>query len=389
MAVLKIGILGGTFDPIHKGHIGLAKKAIEVLELTDFYFVPNGNPPHKSDQTDKKDRYNMTADIARKNDFFVSDYEVKKEEYSYTYETLRHFKEKYPHAELYFIIGMDNLADIPKWKNIPEIFKNAKIAVFERQGYQKDQETVTVLKEKYNAEFTFFDFNFPVSSTEIREKLTKGENVLSLLDVDTLKYILRNGLYGLIPVKEFDFYENELKKFIEKKRENHSIGVAVTAYLLAVRYNEDVKLAYQTGLMHDIAKRLPIHEQLKFCEGIELHPDEKIYTKMLHSPAGSGVVKKKYNITDQKMLSAIRLHTIGSPEMSLFDKIIYMADYIEPYRDFEGVTSLRELTFKDINKGIIKGMNTTILSLLEENSKISPIMITVRNGLLEKEKEGN
>jgi len=380
---VKIGILGGTFDPIHMGHVYLAKKAVEVLGLSDFYFIPNGNPPHKFHQTDKLDRYNMAASLALKNDLYVSDYETKKETYSYTFETLKHFKEKYPDAELYFIIGMDNLKDIGKWKNTTEIFTNAKIAVFGRSNFDKDEEIIKSLKENHNANLVFIDFDFPASSTEIRNELLKGGNLLDVLDIDTLKYILRNGLYGLSPVKEFDFYENELKKFIEKKRENHSVGVAVTAYLLAIRYGEDAKLAYKAGLLHDIAKRLTIEEQLKFCEGIELFPDERLYTKMLHSPAGSGVVKEIYKITDEKLLSGIRFHTIGHPQMSLFDKIIYMADYVEPYRCFEGLEALRELTFTDINKSIIKGIDTTILSLIEEGNKISPIMLTVRNGLLD------
>ena len=381
----RIGILGGTFDPIHLGHISLAKKAVAELNLTEFYFVPNGSPPHKTNQTDKLDRYNMAAELADKNNFKISDYEINKEAYSYTFETLKYFRKTFPDAELYFIIGVDNLTAIPKWKNIAEIFGNAKIAVFERANFDKDEDTIKILESQYDAEFIFVDFHFPVSSTDLRDKLKNGEDVLSCLDVDTLKYIMRNGLYGLTPVKEFDFYEEELKKYIEKKRENHSVGVAVTAYLLAVHYNEDEKLAYKTGLLHDIAKRLSIEEQLEYCKDIELFPDERVYIKMLHSPAGSGFVKKAYNITDEKLLSAIRLHTIGSPEMSLFDKIIYMADYVEPYRDFDGLLKLRELTFTDINKAIIKGIDTTMTALIEEGSKISPIMLTVRNGLIDKD----
>ena len=384
---MKIGILGGTFDPIHMGHIELAKAAVSALSLSELYFIPNGNPPHKREQTDKIDRYNMVLDLACKHGFSVSDYETKKETYSYTFETLKYFHSLYPSAELYFIMGMDNLSEISNWKNIPEIFSHSKIAIFGRSGYDKDDSIIDALEKEYKAELVCFDFDLPISSTELKIKLLNGENVLSLLDVNTLKYIMRMGLYGLKPVMEFDFYEQELPKFIEKKRENHSVGVAVTAYLLAMRYNEDECLAYQTGLLHDIAKRLSTEEQLKLCEGIELFPDERAYVKMLHSPAGSGVVKKLYNITNEKLLSGIRFHTVGSEDMSLFDKIIYMADYIEPYRSFDGLKELRELTFLDIDKAIIKGIDTTILSLIEENLKISPIMLTVRNDLIDRQKE--
>ena len=138
-----------------------------------------------------------------------------------------------------------------------------------------------------------------------------------------MRYILKNGLYGTANVSEFDFYENELAKYVEKKRFNHSLGVAATAYLIAKKYGEDEKLAYFTGLVHDIAKRLPLSEQLDLCSDIKLNPDESNYPKMLHAPAGAGFLKRKYNIIDEKLLSAVRFHTVGDVKMTLFDKIIY------------------------------------------------------------------
>ena len=383
----KIGILGGTFDPVHKGHMELARTAIEKLQIDEFWFVPNGKPPHKQGGLMSFDRYNMVKELIPKYDIDgkmkISDFELYKEGASYTYETLTHFKGLYPACELIFIIGMDNLNEISSWKNPDEIFKLATVAVFDRAGYEKDEKIILDLEIKYGATLKFFDFDFPISSTEIKEMLKKGDNVLNYLDITTLKYIFRNGLYDNPPVSEYDFYDDDLKNFIEQKRYDHSIGVAVTAYILAIRYKEDVKLAYLTGLLHDIAKRLPIEKQMELCKNMKLYPDELLYPKMLHSPAGAALVEQVYNITDKKILNAIRLHTIGSGRMTVFDKIIYLADYIEPCRDFENLTELRKLAFCDMDRALIRGVDITLLSLVAEGNKISPILLNLRNELID------
>ena len=227
-----------------------------------------------------------------------------------------------------------------------------------------------------------------ISSTEIRKRIGEGYYIFDQLSLPVVSYIFRHGLYGCTPVKEYDLYQQDLKNYIEEKRFRHSIGVACTAYLLALRYGEDCKMAYLAGLLHDIAKRMPLDVQQKLCNKIELHPDELKYPKMLHAPAGAGFVKKQYGIKDKKLLSAIRYHTMGHKDMTLFEKILYMADYIEPGREFDGVEALREVSFSDLDRAIMQGIDTTILSLVEEHLKISPVLLDVRNALIEQEEKG-
>ena len=386
---MKIGVFGGTFDPVHQGHIELCKTAIRELSLDLLYVIPNGNPPHKDRETDKLDRLKM-VEIA----FFgmpkvtVSDYEIKKNAECYTVETLSYLKEKHPEDEIFFLMGMDNINQFFHWREPKTICRLAKLVFFGRNGVGLTDEIVKRYREELEAEVFFLPFEMDVSSTEIREEIGQGTYLFHKLPFLVFQYIIRKGLYGTVAVGEFDFFEEDLKNYIEEKRFRHSIGVAVTAYRLAQRYGEDCKTAYFAGLLHDIAKRMPIDRQLALCKKTELHPDEVAYPKMLHAPAGAGFVKKQYGIKDKKLLSAIRYHTMGHKDMTLFDKLIYMADYIEPCRDFEGVEALRSASFSDLDTAIIKGIDTTILSLVEEHLKISPVLLDVRNSLLEREQKG-
>ncbi len=386
---MKIGVFGGTFDPVHQGHVALCETALKELGLDLLYIMPNGNPPHKEDRTDAIHRLEMVK-IAFRNmeKVRVSDYEIKKETHSYTYETLQDFQALHPEDEIYFLMGMDNLDYFPKWRHPEIICKLAHLVFFGRVGYEKQEEATKTILEEFGVTPVFLPLSWDVSSTDIRKELAQGTYLFSKLPFLVYQYIIRKGLYQCMAVGECDSYEEELKNYIEEKRFLHSIGVAVTAYRMAIRYQEDPKQAYFAGLLHDIAKRMPLEKQLELCKKIDLHPDEVAYPKMLHAPAGAGFLKKKYNIKDKKILSAIRYHTMGHRDMTTFDKLIYMADYIEPCRDFSGVEELREATYRDLDEAIIKGIDTTILSLVEDHLKISPVLLEVRNDLIDREQKG-
>lgn len=380
----KIGILGGTFDPVHYGHIKLMQAVKEKLELSKIIVVPNGNPPHKEDDISPNDKISMVNEVLSDySDFIVCDYEISKETPSYTWETVQYLKGEYPEDELYFIMGMDNLTEFKFWVKPEEICRFCKLVFVGRDKLELLEDEVSHLKATLNAEIYSVDFDFPCSSTEIKEIMKNGGYVFDKLPLEAVRYILKNGLYSEENVSEYDFYEYELAKYVEKKRFMHSLGVACTAYFLAKKHGENAKLAYFTGLVHDIAKRLPLSEQLSLCNDIKLVSDERSYPKMLHAPAGAAFLKSKYKIDNEKLLCAVRFHTIGSTKMSLFDKIIYMADYIEPFRSFDGVEDLRSLAFSDIDRAVIKGIDTTVISLISDELKISPYMLEVRNGLLE------
>lgn len=195
----RVGIIGGTFDPIHLAHIYIAEEAKKKLSLDKVIFMPAGIQPLKTDKkvTEASLRLKMVQKaIEGKIGFEVSDYEIKKEGKSYTYKTLEHFHEKY--EDLYFITGADCLLDIERWREIDKIFSLCKFVVFTRPGYN-NQELLNKKKfveEKYNGEIILLEVaGIDISSTDIREKIMNNEEVDNILPSVVLDIIKEKGLY--------------------------------------------------------------------------------------------------------------------------------------------------------------------------------------------------
>lgn len=198
----KIAIFGGTFDPIHNGHLHIAYEALYKLNLDEIIFVPAGIPPHKTKRKLASSifRYEMVK-MATRNEkrFTVSDYEINKKDISYTYETLTYFNETYPHTQWHFLTGVDCLMELETWKNLKDIMKICKFIVFNRPGYNKNEimERKYILEKKYGNEIIFLDIPLlEISSTEIRKALRENRNI---------RYFLPEGVYNT--AKELKLYE--------------------------------------------------------------------------------------------------------------------------------------------------------------------------------------
>lgn len=199
---VKKAIFGGTFDPIHIGHVHIAYEALYNLHLDKILFMPAGNPPHKLNKkiTDAEIRYELVKKaIEKESNFEISDYEINKKENSYTYETVELFSKLEPSIEWYFLIGVDSLMDLASWRNVDRILKSCKLVVYNRAGFTVEE----VLKQKQNIEQKFHGeiifLNMPIidiSSTDIRNNIKKGRNV---------KYLLPGGVGEIID--KFQLYK--------------------------------------------------------------------------------------------------------------------------------------------------------------------------------------
>ena len=190
----RLGILGGTFDPIHLGHLILAEQLKEGLNLKKVIFVPSANPPHKRNSlvSSAKDRL-MMAKIAIKDnpDFILSDLELKREGKSYTVDTLSEFKKLYPDSELFFLLGSDVLDEIKSWKEPDKIFEEVKVVIALRPGFDKIDSQSRFVKKS----LLFPIPGLNISSTQIREKVKAGNSIRYLVPPGIEEFIRAKNLY--------------------------------------------------------------------------------------------------------------------------------------------------------------------------------------------------
>ncbi len=199
---IRIGIMGGTFDPIHNGHLVLAEQIRTRFNLQKIYFIPVGNAPHKKNTTKstKYDRYNMTKIAIESNEYFeISDIEIKKEEVSYTIDTIKEIKRQLnADDKLYFITGADAILLIDTWKDYKELFELVTFIGATRPGISVEelQDKINEVKKKHGVDIEITKVPaLAISSTDIRKRVENGDSIKYLLPEEVEKYILENGIY--------------------------------------------------------------------------------------------------------------------------------------------------------------------------------------------------
>lgn len=372
---MRIGIYGGTFDPIHLGHLAAAKTVVEELELDRLLLIPAAIPPHKAlkkQSAAAEHRLAMTrlaAESLRMEEIHVTDLEMRREGPSYTVDTLREIHAEHPEAELWLMVGTDMLESFHTWREPGEILRLAGLCAFGRNE-EDTERSLSVHAEKLRALYPDARLRVltlpnlvEISSTEVREGLAQ-DRAEEFLAPAVYGYILRHGLYGTeadlkaLPMEQF---RPVVLSFLKGRRIPHVLGTEETAVRLAEKYGADVTAARQAALLHDCTKRLSMEEQLALCEhyGIETDDMERGALKLLHAKTGAAVARDVFGMSEE-VVSAIRWHTTGRAGMTLLEKIIYLADYIEPTRDFLGVDALRGVSERSLDEGVALGLAMTV-----------------------------
>lgn len=358
--MLRIGIMGGTFNPIHEGHLKIACAARKAAALDQVIFLPSGQPPHKQNHllASATHRLNMTILAINGQDGFVaSDMEVLREGTTYTVDTLRELTQSRPDVRWYYIIGADSLFQLRTWRTpekIAGLLKDGGMIVVPRPG--ADLEALSVEADKLKADIGLNtviadDAGPDISSTAIREKLMNGESVSGMMPQMVADYISRHGLYG-VPYGQMTVM---LKKSLSEYRLKHTLSVAETAVWLANRFGVDPVQAHLAGMLHDCAKGMdaPTLLQLIRTGGVSADELELSMPALLHAPAGAALAKSQYHVSDQAVLSAIRWHTTGRRNMTPLEKVVYLADMIEPGRAmYSGLNDLRECARENLDEAV-------------------------------------
>jgi nicotinate (nicotinamide) nucleotide adenylyltransferase len=379
---MRIGIFGGSFNPVHNGHTHLAKTAAAEFSLDRIFFVPSRISPHRSmtEYAAAEDRLEMLR-LACANEplFEVCDYELRSDRVSYTIYTIEYFRSRFPDDELFLLVGSDMLLSFDKWFCYEKILAQASLCVISRHDgdsaeLKKKSQELKKLGKIYVSE----SLPLVISSTEIRKKIAKNKDFTCYLDKNVVQYIRLKGLYSLRGDKKMLYDPETKKKYLKEnlsaKRYTHSLNVAEECRKLAERYGEDPNKAYFAGLLHDICKELPSDEQKRLADNnVFTVCREELETRSLwHAVAGAYFIKTEFRIEDIDILNAVRFHTVGRAGMSLLEEIVYMGDLISADRDYKDVDKIRKLAYTDLNAAMLEAFAFSIKSVVKKGGFIPP-----------------
>ena len=374
---MKIGILGGTLDPVHNGHIEIAMAAMAALGLDQVALMPSGDPPHKTRATDKLDRLRM-AEIAVRDRprLYVSDLEILRQGRTYTVDTLSTLAVEHPEVEWTYILGADALNKLDTWKEFPRIARLCSFAAVSRPGCDEDLARLRAraISSCFHTRVDLLPVSGPsLSSTAVRRRVAEGLPIDDCVPAQVADYIRQKGLY-LCKYSEAQILDR-LKGMLTEHRFTHTLGVANTAQRLAPGCGVDPLRARLAGLLHDCAKSMPLDEMRELvAKNLPDIDEEELDTRaILHAPAGMVMARDVFGVRDASILSAIRKHTVGDGQMSPMDALIYVSDFIEPGRElFPGLEKARKLAEKDIYRAMICCTQLTSKHLKSQGKHVHP-----------------
>ena len=337
-----IVLFGGAFDPIHNGQINMAEEASRQLDA-DVFFIPARISVWKSDSAPIEDKINMInlacQESPLKNRFHISRYEADlKSDVNYTIDTVKHFKKQYKDAQLFLLIGTDQVNSFHKWKDADELTSLTQIIYFARPDLELDEQNIKRFKMR-KIEGQMVD----VSSTDIRD-LKSWSTADSVLHYSTIHHL---------------YFINKIKEYMSNERLEHTISVANLSYTIAKENHlTNANKVIIAALLHDIGKEVPMQEQKRIM--VECYPEYlNLPPVIYHQFVSAFLANKDFGITDPEILDAIKYHTTAYSNMSDVAKIVYCADKIEPTRNFDS-TDLINAMKSSINDGFVTVLKANV-----------------------------
>lgn len=372
----KIGVYGGSFNPIHLGHLRAAEEVAREFQLDRVLLIPTNIAPHKD-----KDGYEVTGTqrlkmielaVADQPQFEACDIELRREGKSFTVDTLTQLKTMFPEDELYLMMGTDMFLSLHNWYRPDEICRLANIICAGRDATKAAvlEEQAKNLAENLNATvYIASNRVLQMSSTTVR-RMIFFDCAHHYLPSKVYDYIRANRLYHAgenlryLPFEKLKDISLSLHK---PSRVPHVIGCCETSQKLAERWGENVALAARAGILHDVTKALDAAEQLRLCEKYGIILDDFLieHHKLLHSKTAAAVAEHIFG-ESRKVVDAIYWHTTGRANMSTMEKILYIADYAEPNRSFDGVEKIRRHLYEDLDYALYTGFSMSLEELKRE-----------------------
>jgi nicotinate-nucleotide adenylyltransferase len=351
---VKLGILGGSFNPVHLGHIFLADKAIFNLKLDRVVMIPAYRSPFKLAAEGMEDgaayRLEMlAAAVTGDSRLAVDDCEIRRQGVSYTIDTLEDIIRRYmPSGKPVLIIGDDIAGDFPNWRDSKKILRLAEIAVARR---------LNAAEVKYPfAHINIDNEVMNISSQTIRQRIAEGKDWRSLVPAGVRAVIEDRRLYGFSCFAGTDKdctndtilrVESAARETLSIVRYLHSRNTALLAYDLCRRFGLNPMAGYLAGIAHDLGKELDNKQQMKLAksDGMEITGLERERPNLLHGRAAAVLLRERFCIHNEDVLEAVAVHTSGKINMGLLAKIIYIADKAEVSRNID--SELRRMCYED------------------------------------------
>lgn len=364
---MRIAMFGGTFNPPHLGHMAAAEACVKALGLDLLLLMPDRIPPHKilpEGSATPQQRLEMCRIAAAQlPNCEACDLELRREGPSYTVDTLASLKERYPDSTLWLVVGTDMLLSFHQWREPKRIGSYCRLAAVARNAEDREKmarQADFLRRELGIAVDLIPNIAFPASSTQVRDNPR-----LAPLHPAVADYIERQKLY--LPTLEA--LRESVRGKVSEKRFAHTLGCERLAAEMAKKYGVDDYLMRAAAILHDCTKALSEKEQLTLCKNwnIITDYDETVFAQLIHADTGAEVARREYAMP-QSVVDAIRTHTVAAEQMSLMQKILYVADLCEENRTYEGAAELRALALKDLEKAFTAGLHRTV-SFLRSQGK--------------------
>ncbi len=374
----KLLLYGGTFDPPHIGHYELLRQTVRRTRFDKIIVMPTAMPPHKEAKHFLSDETRLAAvkllfETIR--GVKVSDLEMRRGGKSYSIDTLRYLSEQYPDHEISMLMGSDMFLSFEKWRRFEEILSLCTLITAPRHPGEREAlcRRRDELVGRYGARCIVLDLPVvDLSSTGVRA----GEK-------DGLPLEVRYLLYGETALEPLI---RHLSETLTEQKYEHTLRVAEYCAALAARFGEDERKARLAGLLHDITKCRNKAWQLRYMQQkrVKLSVSDRKAPQIFHQITAPYFAAENFNVRDRSILHALGCHTTGRAHMSKLDKILFLADGIEPGRDYDGVGTIRRTAEKDLDRAALMYCDRSIHYIVDRGFFLHPDTVSARNDLLRK-----
>lgn len=370
----RIGVLGGTFDPLHNAHLDMARAALEAAHLDRVLFVVSARPPHKDQgpiATPEQRLAMVTASLESQDRMEATDIEFHRPGPSYTTDTLTELEGAHPGAHLFLVIGFDSLLDLPNWRDPEGLLEKARLLVLPRPGNNRP------VPEHLRGAYELLPFQETgLSSTDVRRRVAAREPVDRLVPPPVLHVIhAQRPYHSPFPTARAGEFIALLQERLPQKTLRHTLAATETMLSFAHEISATQDQLVTTGLLHDLCKAMRGQELLAAAAeyGLDPSPFHREKPNLLHGCVAAEECKRKLEVHDPAVYDAIYWHTTGRPHWNDLGLALYVADFSEPLRAVPQSAEARHILYTQGFEAALHYVVRSKLHYIQEKYTVDPM----------------